>query len=164
VRAVLSSQCISNLLNRLRQGVPSTLSIWPAEATPNIVPAHGVRSRAGTIAWRDGAPFGIAGIWENWRDPTVQWQRTFAILTVPANELVAQIHDRMPVILRPEDYERWLGDEPDPRNALTPFPSDLLRMRPISTRVNKPENDDPTILDPIAGAGPGAFCGSLSAT
>jgi putative SOS response-associated peptidase YedK len=101
------------------------------------------------IARRDGALFGIAGLWENWRDPTGQWQRTFAILTVPVNELVAQIHDRMPAILRPEDYQRWLGDEPDPHNALRPFPSDLLRMWPISTRVNKPESDDPSIAEPI---------------
>jgi putative SOS response-associated peptidase YedK len=105
------------------------------------------------IAQRDAAPFGIAGLWENWRDPADQWQRTFAILTVPANELVAQIHDRMPAILWPEDYGRWLGDEPNPRDALKPFPSDLLRMWPISTRVNKPENDDPSILEPVAGPG-----------
>ncbi len=105
------------------------------------------------IARRDGSPFGIAGIWENWRDPNGQWQRTFAILTVPPNELVAQIHDRMPAILQPEDYARWLGDEPDPHEVLKPFPAELLRMWPISTRVNKPENDEPSILEPMVGPG-----------
>jgi putative SOS response-associated peptidase YedK len=50
------------------------------------------------IAMKDGAPFGIAGIWENWKDPTSgEWTRTFAIITTDANELVADIHDRMPV-------------------------------------------------------------------
>ena len=47
------------------------------------------------------------------------------------------------------DYARWLGEEPDPRDLMRPFPAGLMRMWPISTRVNKPENDDPSILDPI---------------
>jgi len=77
------------------------------------------------------------------------WLRTFAIITTDANELVADIHDRMPVILAPNDYARWLGEEPDPRDVMRPFPADLMRMWPISTRVNKPENDDPSIIEPI---------------
>jgi putative SOS response-associated peptidase YedK len=64
-------------------------------------------------------------------------------------ELVADIHDRMPVILAPDDYARWLGDEPDPRDLMRPFPAALMRMWPISTRVNKPANDDPSIVEPI---------------
>jgi putative SOS response-associated peptidase YedK len=48
---------------------------------------------------KDGSPFGLAGLWENWKNPsTGEWERTFAIITVPSNELVAQIHDRMPAI------------------------------------------------------------------
>jgi putative SOS response-associated peptidase YedK len=102
------------------------------------------------IAMKDGAPFGIAGIWENWKEPTSgEWIRTFAIITTDANELVADIHDRMPVIIAPGDYVRWLGDEPDPRDLMRPFAADLMRMWPISTRVNKPENDDPSIVEPI---------------
>jgi hypothetical protein len=50
-----------------------------------------------------------------------------------ANELVADIHDRMPVVLAPNGYARWLGDEPDPRDLMRPFPADLMRMWPIST-------------------------------
>jgi SOS response associated peptidase (SRAP) len=51
------------------------------------------------IAMKDGTPFGIAGIWENWKDPSSgEWTRTFAIITTEANELVADIHDRMPVL------------------------------------------------------------------
>jgi putative SOS response-associated peptidase YedK len=55
----------------------------------------------------------------------------------------------MQVILAPCDYARWLGDEPDPRDLMRPFPADLMRMWPISARVNKPENDDPSIVEPI---------------
>ena len=68
------------------------------------------------IAMKDGTPFGIAGIWENRKDPASgEWIRTFAVITTDANELVTEIHDRMPAILLPEDYTRWLSDKPDPR-------------------------------------------------
>jgi putative SOS response-associated peptidase YedK len=55
----------------------------------------------------------------------------------------------MPAILRPEQYDRWLGDEADPRDLLHSYPTELMRTWPISTRVNKPENDDPSLLDSI---------------
>ena len=102
------------------------------------------------IAMKDGSPFGIAGIWENGKDPASgEWIRIFAIITTEANELVAEIHDRMPAILSSEGYTRWLSEEPDPRDLMRPFPAGLMRMWPISTRVNKPENYDPSILQPI---------------
>jgi putative SOS response-associated peptidase YedK len=52
-------------------------------------------------------------------------------------------------ILAPGDYTRWLGDEPDPRDLMRPLPASLMRTWPISTRVNKPENDDPSIIEPV---------------
>ena len=107
---------------------------------------HGKQPYA--IAMKDRSPFGIAGLWENWKDPaTGEWMRTFAILTTPANDLVARIHDRMPAILKSGDYERWLGLEPDPHDLLVPFPSELLVIWPISKRVNSPDNDDERLLD-----------------
>ena len=104
------------------------------------------------IAMKSGEPFALAAIWENWRVPgTEEWMRTFCIITTTANELVSKIHDRMPVIIPPESYERWLANiEPDPRDLLVPYPSELMKMWPISTRVNKPDNDDPSILDQVA--------------
>jgi putative SOS response-associated peptidase YedK len=102
------------------------------------------------IAMKDGSPFGLGGLWENWKEPASgEWIRTFAVITTDANELVAEIHDRMPLILAPGDYARWLSDEPDPREVMRPFPADSMRMWPISTRVNKPDNDDPSIVEPI---------------
>jgi putative SOS response-associated peptidase YedK len=77
------------------------------------------------IAMKDHSPFGVAALWENWRDPATQeWVRTFVVLTTPSNDLVNRIHDRMPAILNPAGYELWLGLEPDPRDLLAPFPSD----------------------------------------
>ena len=99
------------------------------------------------IAMKDGSPFGIGGLWENWRDPTSgEWVRTFAIITTDANELVAEIHDRMPLILA---LLARCSEEPDPGDLMRPFPAAPMRMWPISTRVNKPENDDPSIVEPI---------------
>ena len=75
--------------------------------------------------------------------------RVITISGLDANELVADIHDRMPAILAPEAYTQWLSDEPDPRDLMRPFPAGLMRMWPISTRVNRPENDDPSIIEPV---------------
>lgn len=108
----------------------------------------GARKQPYAIAMKDGSPFGLAGLWENWRNPrTSEWERSFAIITVPSNELLGQIHDRMPAILAPESYDRWLSPEPDPRDLLIAYPSEPMTMWPISTRVNSPDNDDPSLLD-----------------
>jgi putative SOS response-associated peptidase YedK len=97
---------------------------------------------------KDGSVFGLAGLWENWKNPTTgQWERSFAIITVPSNDLVGQIHDRMPAIFKSESYERWLGPETNPDDLLITYPSGPMRMWPISTRVNAPENDDASLLD-----------------
>lgn len=64
---------------------------------------------------------------------------------------VGQIHDRMPAILEPKSYDRWLGLEPHPHDLLITYPSEAMIMWPISTRVYKPENDDPSILERAAG-------------
>ena len=102
------------------------------------------------IAMKDGCPFGLGGLWENWKDPTSgEWTGTFTIITTDANQLVADIHDRVPLILSPSDYIRWLSDEYDPRDLMRPFPAEPMRVWPISIRVNKPENDDPAVVEPI---------------
>jgi putative SOS response-associated peptidase YedK len=79
------------------------------------------------ISRRDGEVFGVAGIWENWRDPsTSTWERTFAVITVRANALIAPIHDRMLAILPNDQFARWLSAEEDPRDLLAPFPAEHL--------------------------------------
>jgi putative SOS response-associated peptidase YedK len=74
---------------------------------------------------QDGQPFGVAGIWENWkRFGTEDWMRTFAVITCPANELVTEIHDRMPLIIPPESADRRLGTlDPNPIDLLAPYPA-----------------------------------------
>jgi putative SOS response-associated peptidase YedK len=100
---------------------------------------------------KDGQPFGIGGLWENWKDPNSgEWIRTFAVITTDA---LGEIHNRMPLILKAADYPRWLGEEPDPHDLLRPFPAEPMRIWPISTRVNKPENDEPSLLEAVAVTG-----------
>jgi putative SOS response-associated peptidase YedK len=101
------------------------------------------------IGMQDGAPFALAGLWEGWRHPeSGEVIRTFCVITTDANELLAPVHNRMPVILPPSAYERWLSPiEPDPRDLLVPYPATLMRLWPVSVRVNKPENDDATLLE-----------------
>ena len=103
------------------------------------------------IGMADGSAFGLAAIWENWKHPASgEYVRTFCILTCLANGLIAAIHDRMPVILSPDAYHRWLSPlEPAPNDLLRPYPPEFMRMWPVSTRVNTPQNDDASLLDPL---------------
>ena len=93
---------------------------------------------------------GVAGLWETWKTPDGSALESCSILTTEANALMAPIHDRMPVVLREEDYEEWL----DPRETnpgalqplLQPSPSELMTRYPVSTMVNSPRNDGPELL------------------
>jgi len=91
------------------------------------------------IAMKDGSPFALAGIFDIWRNPaTGELVQTFCVVTCPPNELMATIHDRMPVILAPADYARWIGPELDP-DLTKPFPSDLMTMWKIGRKVGVAE-------------------------
>jgi putative SOS response-associated peptidase YedK len=100
--------------------------------------------------------FAMAGLWEHWEGDDGELE-TFTILTCAANKKLAPIHDRMPVILGPNEWDAWLdpdvGERPEDRQSLTamldPFPASRMKAFPISRRVNSPANDDPSILDPV---------------
>ena len=90
-------------------------------------------------------PFVMAGLWEHWTSPQGQDLFTTAILTTTANDLVAPIHDRMPVILAPGDCDAWLDPLTPARNLpplLQPFPAQAMVARPVSKAVNNPANQD----------------------
>ena len=105
------------------------------------------------IALKSGEPFAFAGIWSTVHGPGGHPYTTFAILTIEANELVAQIHNRMPVILHARDEAVWL----DPRRALeeaqallVPFPADLLTLYEVSPKINSPVYNTPEALHPAS--------------
>jgi putative SOS response-associated peptidase YedK len=96
----------------------------------------------------------LAGLWENWRSPAGEWVRSFAIVTTAPNALCGEIHNRMPVILKPETWPVWLGEEPaDPpqlKALLAPYPAEDMIAWPISARVGNVRNNDPGLIAPIA--------------
>ena len=111
------------------------------------------------IALDDGHLFGMAGLWERWTVPQGVMLKgslaelapgdvveTFVILTTSANAAVAAIHHRMPVIVPPEHFDAWLSGEDV---ALARYRPESMRVRPVSTHVNKPSNDDPGCIEPV---------------
>lgn len=100
------------------------------------------------------APIAFAGIWTA-RETAGGWERSFAILTRAAAERFAAIHDRMPVVLRPEDYAAWLDSsstEPDLEGVLA-RPLDGIEFYRVSDYVNKPAHDDARCIAPLVGPG-----------
>jgi putative SOS response-associated peptidase YedK len=106
------------------------------------------------IALADGGLMALAGLWENWRSPAGEWIRSFAIVTTAPNELCAELHNRMPVVLAPEMWPAWLGEEPvDPlqlKALLAPYPSAAMTCWPVSPRVGNVKNNDASLIEPIA--------------
>jgi putative SOS response-associated peptidase YedK len=100
-----------------------------------------------SIEKKDASPFVFAGLWDGWQNPdTKEWLRTCVIITGEPNDLVSQIHTRMPVILPPESHDAWLSGESG-KEILRPFPANEMTARAISKRINKPENNDPSVLE-----------------
>jgi len=103
------------------------------------------------IARVDGQPFGMAGLYERWLSPEGEVLDTCAILTTRANARLRALHDRMPVIVPPDQFDRWLDAANHDVDALFEPPSDdLLCAHPVSTRVNAVRNDDASLIEPTA--------------
>lgn len=111
-----------------------------------------------------GAPFAFAGLYERWTPPRPDESSgerglggegaplySYTVLTCEPNALVAQLHDRMPVIVLPEDYDRWLDrDLKEPgavQDILRPLPAELMQSRPVNRLVGNPIYDSPELLD-----------------
>jgi putative SOS response-associated peptidase YedK len=125
---------------------------WQRRTGPDGRPAgrlpHAIRRR-------DGQSMAFAGLWEVWRDPlhpNADPLRTCAIVTTEANDVVAPIHSRMPVVLSPEDWDTWLDPDstvPSVAALLVPAPSAWFDRYPVRSLVNDVRNDGPELLDPL---------------
>jgi putative SOS response-associated peptidase YedK len=107
------------------------------------------------IAMKDRSLFGFAGLWERWTDKASgEVVRSCTIITTTPNEVCAPIHDRMPVIVAPEDYAKWLGeDEVDPvrlLQTLRPFSAEKMTCSPVDRRVGNVKNDEAALIEPVA--------------
>jgi putative SOS response-associated peptidase YedK len=116
------------------------------------------------IHLRDRRPFAFAGLWEHWKGPAeLAEQSTLGqgvaiqsctLLTTAPNDLIRPLHNRMPVIVRPDDYDLWLDPEVRQIERLQPildaYPTEEMVAYPVSRFVNKPGNDDPRCIEPQA--------------
>ncbi len=100
----------------------------------------------------DDAPFAFAGLWDQWDSHNAGRIESCTIITTDANELISPLHNRMPVIVDPRDYDRWLdADLVDTRllkEMLKPYPSDELKAYPVGKTVNSPVNESPRCIEP----------------
>ncbi len=102
------------------------------------------------VAMADGSPMVLGGLWERWRDATTrEITRSFAIVTVPANDQLKPLHERMPLILAEQDWATWLGEtQADPAPLLRTYQQEL-RVWPVSARVNSVKNNDASLLEAV---------------
>jgi putative SOS response-associated peptidase YedK len=104
------------------------------------------------VRLKDETMMCFAGLWEHWKSPEGEIIESFTILTTSSNKLVEPLHDRMPVILHPEEYALWLDrniTNPEKlKHLYQPYPADLMEMFPVSTLVNSPRNDSPDLIIP----------------
>jgi len=112
------------------------------------------RRRPYAVAMLEGEPFALGGLWEAWRSKEGgEWLITCAIITTEPNELLEPIHDRMPVIIKPEHYSSWLDSSTttaDVRDLVAPYAADEMRTWEIGLLVNDPKTDDARILSPVS--------------
>lgn len=105
------------------------------------------------IHMKDRMLFAFAGLWDTWNSPDGSTIKSCTLITTEPNELMAMIHDRMPVILHPRDYTKWLDPSPQTPEQLLPiikpFPADMMDAYPVSTLVNKASNDVPELVVPV---------------
>jgi putative SOS response-associated peptidase YedK len=101
------------------------------------------------FAMRNGEPYAFAGLWERWKPKEGEPLESFTILTTDPNELAEPVHNRMPVILDPRDYARWMepgNPERPPVDLLRPYPAEKMRSWTVGDRVGNVRNDDPELL------------------
>jgi putative SOS response-associated peptidase YedK len=121
------------------------------------------------VAFDDDRPFAMAGLWERWTPPQTQTGlgdfasggeasreadvlETFTVVTTEPNEVIAPLHDRMSVVLAPDEESTWLHGDPDEvSDLLDTYPGAEMRSYPVSTRVNSPATDDPSLVEEVEG-------------
>lgn len=103
------------------------------------------------VSLKSGEPLAMGGLWESWRGPDGEILRTACIITTGPNEVMTPIHDRMPVILRQEDWQAWLNaPEDEVQGMVRPYDAEPMQAWPVSRRVSKTVDDNADLIEPIA--------------
>ena len=115
-------------------------------------PVRGGSKTPHYFALKDHQPFAFAGLWDNWISPEGDPIKSACILTISPNPLVKAVHERMPVILDPTDYQTWLdpreGKPEDFQGLMRTYPDENMVSYPVSTYVNSPKNNSPQCIQP----------------
>jgi putative SOS response-associated peptidase YedK len=102
------------------------------------------------ISLKSGDPMAMGGLWESWRAPDGSILRTTCIITTGPDEVMAPIHDRMPVIVAPEHWQSWLSGMPEEIDGiLAPYRDGELQAWPVNRRVSKTQDDDAGLIEPV---------------
>jgi putative SOS response-associated peptidase YedK len=147
---VLDKPAFRNAMRRRRCLLPADgFYEWRAAAP-------GAPKRPYFIRPKSGAPIAFAGLWETWMGPNGEEIDTAAIVTTTANQMLAPIHDRMPVVVTPDAFELWLDgahvEAETAAAAIAPASEDLFEYYEVSTAVNRVANDDESLVAPVVGA------------
>ena len=106
------------------------------------------------IQMKSGRPFAIAGLWEHWISTDGSEIESCTLLTTDPNDLLRPVHNRMPVLVDPADFDIWLDSKtypgPDIQKLLRPYSDDEMTFYPVSTHVNNPRNEDLLCIEPLA--------------
>ncbi|WP_251330230.1 SOS response-associated peptidase [Haloplanus pelagicus] len=168
-----ADEASTDLINARAETLPEKPSFADAfERRRCLVPADGfyewVNHSSGKqpyrVAFEDDRPFAMAGIWSRWKPPSRQTglgefghgdvsedpepMESFAVVTTEPNDLVADLHHRMAVVLEPDEESTWLhGSIEEARALLDPYPDDELIAYPVSSQVNDPRNDSAALIE-----------------
>jgi putative SOS response-associated peptidase YedK len=132
-----------------REALKKRRCLIPADAFYEWQKLGGKSKRPFAFGLKSGEPYAFAGLWEQWKPKEGEPLETFTILTTDPNELAEKVHDRMPVILEPRDYDRWMEPgEPErlPVDLLRPLPAEKMKRWTVDERVGNVRNDDPELL------------------
>ena len=133
-----------------REAVKKRRCLVPADAFYEWQKLDSKTKQPFAIALKSGMPYAFAGLWESWSPPAGGTLETFTILTTNPNKLMEPIHNRMPVIVEPQNYERWLdvgNPAQPPVDLLRPYPAEDLRAWPVGQQVGNVRNNSPQLLD-----------------
>ena len=108
------------------------------------------------IALADRRLMALAGLWDTWRSPAGESIRSFTIVTTAPNTVCAELHNRMPVVLKPDVWPVWLGEAPAEvpqlKALLAPYPADDMICWPVTPRVGSVKNNDASLIEPVTAA------------
>jgi putative SOS response-associated peptidase YedK len=124
--------------------------IVPADGFYEWKPTGAKQKQPYGFSLANGQPMAFAGLWDAWKEPDGGWLISYAIITTGANEVMAPVHNRMPVILKPSDYDRWLSrDETErpPFDLLRPYDADKMEAHPVDPRVGNVKVNEPSLCE-----------------